>query len=61
MTPIRGPAPTFEPGFRDRNDHPDMSHIDGNTDKAQIVWIIGPVIAFVLITSFVIGLFLVKR
>ena len=61
MTPIRGPTPTFDPTFRDRNDHPDMSHIDGTSDKAQIIWIVGPVIALVLITFLVIGVFLVKR
>ncbi|XP_055940735.1 tyrosine-protein phosphatase Lar-like isoform X5 [Argiope bruennichi] len=61
MTPIRGPTPAIDPGIRDRNDLPDMSQINSDTDKAQIIWIVGPVIALILITFFVIAVFLMKR
>ncbi|GIX68631.1 tyrosine-protein phosphatase Lar [Caerostris extrusa] len=61
MTPIRGPTPAIDPGIRDRNDLPDMSQINSDSDKAQIIWIVGPVIALILITFFVIGVFLMKR
>ncbi|KAG8188904.1 hypothetical protein JTE90_014959 [Oedothorax gibbosus] len=60
MTPLRGPTPSVDAGGGDR-DLPDMSHINGGADRAQVVWIVGPVVALLLITFLVIGIFLMKR
>ena len=59
MTPLRGPTPAV--GGDAGVDLPDMSHINGGADRAQVVWIVGPVVALLLITFLVIGIFLMKR
>lgn len=58
MSPSSGRAPISDSSSPDT---PDVSHIGYSTNEAGIVWIIGPIIAILLIILCIIALFIIRR